>query len=573
MIIPVIWRSQDHTDLVPAFGTHISPALPAQSPFAHDRQRDVLDAWHLLSENEAQLLHLETIGPECLRVQDDVKVHLLLAGPNEILQIWPLVHEALILPLEGHATEAWLPVELDWKGYGPVRSSRKGSRLRKLSAAEKIDRLVRAGGCDLHMHTTASDGTDSPEALFARVKANQLTSFAVTDHDLLDSLDPMAELVQAACQDKDDPYCPTFVPGVEISVSEGRELHVLGYFPDGGHHQLDDFLKEQRQARANRNEAMVRQLQNLGYAITLADLVERGQGVVGRMQAALLLTERGYTHSTQEAFERVLGYGKPGYIERPRPNLREAVWQIRRAGGVPVLAHPAVYHWCSEHPIVDEKLVKKLKDAKSKGLLGVEAFHGEASREACLELSAAARYLDLLRTCGSDDHGENKKHTSLYHRDSHFLARRELLVVGALIKDLDNKWLARTESTGSASQKTAGTARYLLARRATAGHGHGQWELPGGKVEAGEAPREALRREIREEMGLQAQIGPMVALLTHDYEGFRIILACYDVRLEAGVLRWTAHDQIIWATALEALELDVLAADVALFRELAQRDG
>ncbi len=573
MIIPVIWRRQDHTNHVPAWDTQISSAFPARSPFAAALQRAALDAWRLLAGKEAQLLHLEAIGPECLQVQDDSRIHLLLAGPSEIMQIWPLVHEALVLPLEGHPTEAWLPVDLDWQGYDEVRSISKGSRLRKITAAEKIDRLVRAGGCDLHMHTTASDGTDTPEALFARVKANRLASFAVTDHDLLDSLDPMAELVQASCQDKDDPYCPTFVPGVEISVSEGRELHVLGYFPDGGHHRLDDFLIEQRQARAKRNEAMVLQLQNLGYAITLADLIKRGQGVVGRMQAALLLTERGYTHSTQEAFEHVLGFGKPGYIERPRPNLSEAVWQIRRAGGVPVLAHPAVYHWCGERPIVDEKLVKKLKDAKSKGLLGVEAFHGEASREACLEISAAARYLGLLRTCGSDDHGQNKKHTSLYHRDSHFLAGRETLVVGALIKDLDNKWLAQTIPMSPASPQAAATTHYLLARRTTAGHGYGQWELPGGKVEAGESPRDALRREICEEMGLDAQIGPMVALLTHDYESFRIILACFSVRLLEGPLQLAAHDQVAWATANEALEMDVLAADIALFQELAQQDG
>ncbi|NCA98216.1 MAG: NUDIX domain-containing protein [Clostridia bacterium] len=572
MIIPVIWHSQQESDLVPAWGSKIPPAFPAQSPFAAKLQQEVLDAWRVLCENEAHLLHLDAIGPECLHLQDESRIHLVLAGPMEIRQIWPLVHEVLVLPLEGGLTESWLPVDLNWTGYGEVRTSSRGTWLRRLSAAEKMDQLVRAGGCDLHLHTTASDGTDTPQELFARIKANRLSSFAVTDHDLLDSLDTMIDLVQASCRNSDDPYCPVFVPGVEISVSEGRELHILGYFPNGGHHQLNDFLTQQRQARHERNTAMVLQLQRLGYDITLPDLIDKGQGVVGRMQAALLLTERGYTRSTQEAFEHVLGFGKPGYIERPRPNLAQAVWQIRQAGGVPVLAHPAVYHWCGERAIVDEKLVKKLKDAKSKGLLGVEAFHGEASREACLEISAAARYLGLVRTCGSDDHGTNKKHTTLYHKDTHFLAGREILVVGALIRRNENRWLVLEDYPGLAAPQDSSHAHFLLARRATTGHGLGKWELPGGKVEVGENPRDALRREIREEMGLDTEVGPLAELLTHDYDGFRIILACFGVRLLEGPLQMTAHDQMIWATAHEALHLDVLAADVALFEELARQD-
>jgi len=82
-----------------------------------------------------------------------------------------------------------------------------------------------------------------------------------------------------------------------------------------------------------------------------------------------------------------------------------------------------------------------------------------------------------------------------------------------------------------------------------------------------------LRREIHEEMGLLAEIGPLAELLTHDYDGFRIILACFHVQLAAGELELTAHDQIVWATAREALDLDVLAADVALFTELAAKEG
>lgn len=572
MIIPVIWRTAQDKEFVPAWGSVIPAREPAQSPFAAMLMQNIRAAWAVLSDQPAQLLHLDPIGPDCLPLEDDPLIHLLLADSNALRQIWPLVSQVLVLPLAA-PTPSWQPVSVDWRGYEPLARQNTGIRMGRISARQRLDQLVRAGGCDLHLHTTASDGTDTPEALFARIKVNRLSSFAVTDHDLLDSLARMAALVEASCRDEKNAYCPVFVPGVEISVSEGRELHVLGYFPLGGQERLDIFLTEQRKARHNRNVAMVEQLRSLGYDLTLADLVLQGQGVVGRMQAALLLTQRGYTKSTQDAFETVLGFGKPGYIERPRPSLQEAIWQIRCAGGVPVLAHPANYHWCEERPVVSQKLIRRLQDAKHKGLCGVEAFHGEASRRACLEISAAARYLGLIRTCGSDDHGSNKKTTALYQGDSNFLAGREILVTGALIRAGDHSWLLPSEAGTATGEETVGPHRYLLARRATASHGHGQWELPGGKVEPGETPQEALRREIHEEMGLLAEIGPLAELLTHDYDGFRIILACFHVQLAAGELELTAHDQIVWATAREALDLDVLAADVALFTELAAKEG
>ncbi len=432
-----------------------------------------------------------------------------------------------------------------------------------LQAAARLDELVRDGGCDLHLHTHASDGTYSPEELYSRIKINRLKSFAVTDHDVMQSLPVIALLVASDCaaaqvepskmDGANHPDCPIFVPGVEISVSEDRELHLLAYFPLGGAENLEPFLEAQRQARHRRNIAMVEQLNQLGYPFTLDELIKKGQGVVGRMQAAHLLTERGYTRTIREAFDQVLGFGKPGYVERPRPSLKEAIHEIRRCGGVPVLAHPAVYHWCDESSLVAPRLIRHLEDAKAKGLLGVEVFHGEASPAACLEISAAALYLDLIRTAGSDDHGANKTTTTLYKRETNFLEGREIFVTGALIRD---------ES-----------GRFLLARRSTGGHGHGQWELPGGKVEPGEKPQAGLLRELREELGVEAEIGALLHLLTHGYECFRVILAVFEVSSPHFNWTLTAHDQVVWKTAREALSMDLLAADIALFKALAESEA
>ncbi len=124
-------------------------------------------------------------------------------------------------------------------------------------------------------------------------------------------------------------------------------------------------------------------------------------------------------------------------------------------------------------------------------------------------------------------------------------------------------------SQASPEAENDSARRFLLARRATPGHGQGQWELPGGKVEPGETPREALRREIREELAVDSEVGHLSCLLTHDYTDFRIILACHDVRLMPGSLNLNAHDRLVWASAREALQMDILAADAALFEAMA----
>lgn len=583
MLIPIVWCDDLGQSFLPEWYDDPAGLTDAGQPGPDLWLAVALQAWQKLTGGTALIKSAPAPSLDDLALQDAPEPVLVLASSKALVEFWPFVHDVLVISRSTDRagsgnTDVSQPgflyhpisIEVDWTGYSITKSAADVKLLHRQPPAELIDQLVRAGSCDLHLHTTASDSSDSPVELFARVRANRLSSFAVTDHDVMASLEPIAALLAKSCAEAEPSYCPIFIPGVEISVSEGRELHILGYFPYGGHQKLESFLEEQRQARHRRNIAMVEQLRSLGFDVTLDELIDKGQGVVGRMQAASLLTERGYTRSVHEAFDHVLGFGKPGYVERPRPSLAEAIWQIRRCGGVPVLAHPAVYHWCSEKPVVSGRLLRHLSDAKAKGLIGVEAFHGEASAAACQEISAAALYLGLLRTCGSDDHGHNKTTTSVYSAETHFLAGREILVTGALIQ-------AQTPEQFTAISQAAqvnptafadGQVRYLLARRSTPGHGFGQWELPGGKVEPGESPAAALRREIAEELGVEAEIGPLVKLLTHPYDGFRIILACFDVRLKTQKLVLAAHDRVEWKTASEALELDLLAADVSLFEAL-----
>lgn len=291
------------------------------------------------------------------------------------------------------------------------------------SPEEFIRSRMSEGGADLHIHTTASDSSDTPEKVCNRVMEAKLKTFAITDHDNTEAAAAICScLSNYLANGLSADELPVYIPGTEISVQEERELHLLAYFPFGGYERLHNFLQKQQNARDQRNLDMIETLQSLGYNISIDELNASGDHSVGRMQMALLLKARGYVKTTAQAFAELLGYGKPGYIERPRPSLQEAIYEIRIAGGVPVLAHPALYGWCRSPNDEGTKqdLLERFSKYKSWGLIGIESFHGEAEKNQQHLLSEIALELQMLRTGGSDDHGHNKSHTKLFDRNTSF---------------------------------------------------------------------------------------------------------------------------------------------------------
>jgi hypothetical protein len=418
-----------------------------------------------------------------------------------------------------------------------------------------LNMAMQAGGCDLHLHTNHSDGSDPPERLIDRALSHGLRCLAITDHDRVSAL-PVARAYLATLGDSGYQPRPCLICGVELSVDYlDQECHLLGYFPHEHLASVASFLDEQARLRAERNDRLIGHLQNLGYAITAAEFAATGQGSIGRLQVAKLLCQHGYFVSIDAAFEQLLGEGKPGYVERLRPSAAAAMQIIHNAGGAAVLAHPALYGWCAGDAIVSPVLLQRLTDLLAQGLDGVEAYHGQATRAEQIEIAAAGHALGLLCTAGSDDHGENKSWELIYSGSDRWPDRKEILVVAALIS----------------GRRRQNQPTYLLGRRRPSDHQAGYWELPGGKVEAGETPQAALIRELAEELAIQAEPGRLHTVLTYEYPEARVILVVLNAKIKRGAPMRRVHDRLRYLTAGAALQENLLPADVTLFRQLADK--
>ncbi|MDI6709630.1 MAG: PHP domain-containing protein [Thermoanaerobacterales bacterium] len=241
---------------------------------------------------------------------------------------------------------------------------------------------------DLHVHTTASDGSESPAGVVRRALVLGLGAIAITDHDTVAGLQEAREAAAGS------PL--VVVPGVEINTDySGREVHVLGYYPRL-EPQFIALLKDRAEARVRRVIRMVEKLNALGIAIRVSDVMARaGQGSVGRPHVAAALVAAGAVADMREAFDRFIGRGGPAYVPRARLHPAEAVQSIARVGGVPVLAHPGT--------IGDDRILPELLAA---GLAGVEAYHPEHDEDRTKHYLALAERYGLVVTGGSDFHGE-----------------------------------------------------------------------------------------------------------------------------------------------------------------------
>ena len=240
---------------------------------------------------------------------------------------------------------------------------------------------------DLHMHSTASDGSVAPATLVESAAAAGLAAIALTDHDTIDGV---AEARAAGAL-----HGVEVIAGVELSAFEDeRETHLLGLHLSNIE-RIADALATFRRSRRVRAERIVAVLNGLGVPITLdAVLAEAAGGAIGRPHIARALIAGGWARDSRDAFDRYLGYKRPAFVPKLTLALAEAIALVHAAGGIAVLAHPGAAgtrQW--------------LETLAALGLDGVEVRHPGHSADDIARLGALCDFLDLVPSGGSDWHG------------------------------------------------------------------------------------------------------------------------------------------------------------------------
>ncbi len=255
---------------------------------------------------------------------------------------------------------------------------------------------------DLHVHSTASDGTYPPEELVSYAIKKGLRAFALTDHDTTKGLAPAYQAAEGTGLE--------LVPGIEFSTEyQGRDIHILGLDIRWQDPPFSAALAAFQEAREVRNREMADRLRRLeNIDISLEKLRERFPGaVLTRAHYGKYLLERGYVRDMQEAFARYIGDHCPCFVPRYRISPQQAVRLILENGGIPILAHPLLYH------MTEEELETLVISLKEQGLLGLEAIYSTNQGMEESHMRRLAHRYGLALSGGSDFHGSIKPHIDL----------------------------------------------------------------------------------------------------------------------------------------------------------------
>lgn len=276
---------------------------------------------------------------------------------------------------------------------------------------------------DLHVHSTYSDGTLTPSELVLHAKQLNLSAMALTDHDTIEGI---PEAIDAGKQ-----HALEIIPGVELSTFfHDKEIHIVGLYIDYTDETFQKELKDLRNIRSSRNLQMCEKFTELGMPLHYEEMEQKyADAVITRAHFADYLLEKGYIKSRNEAFERFIGPNGPCYVPRKKMTSAEAIRMIKNAGGVPVLAHPVLYHLGNEQM---NKLMDYLCDA---GIVGLEAIYSTYTMGEEIQMKNLAKKRGLIVSGGSDYHGANKPHIELG------IGRGHLFVPYSILEDIKKRRL------------------------------------------------------------------------------------------------------------------------------------
>ena len=243
---------------------------------------------------------------------------------------------------------------------------------------------------DLHVHTTASDGTKTAEEVLSLASSCGLKAVAVTDHDtvsgIIDSHSSPVELI----------------PGIEFSTKFITKVHILGYYIDIDNAELKKQLKQIIDDRDERNEKIVQAMRNDGIAVSYDEMKERFGEIVGRPHFAEVIAENGLAMNVSDAFDKYLEKGRPYWFPRTTLSLERCIALITGAGGIAVIAHPFEYKY--EKNSLDDLI----RECMRFGVTGMECRHPSHTCGQMAYLERICEDYGLLKTGGSDYHGDIK---------------------------------------------------------------------------------------------------------------------------------------------------------------------
>lgn len=251
---------------------------------------------------------------------------------------------------------------------------------------------------DLHMHSTVSDGTDTPEEILAKIRAAGIDLFSLTDHDALKGC--------TAIMEKLGPDDPMFITGVEFSCRDKLgKYHILGYAYDPGAAAICSLVETGHNKRMEKLKARLEALRTLfGIVFSEEDISQLfSQNNPGKPHIANLMVKHGYAPDIKTAFSE--------YLNRAQVQIRqcqpeEAITAVLQSGGIPVLAHPS--YGSGDELIIGEEMDERLQRLISFGLQGVEGYYTGFTPALQAEILGLAEKYDLYVTAGSDYHGKNK---------------------------------------------------------------------------------------------------------------------------------------------------------------------
>lgn len=255
--------------------------------------------------------------------------------------------------------------------------------------------------CDLHTHSTASDGRFSPSKIVTKAYANGVKYLSLTDHDTLSGISQAIEASTALDM--------KFIPGIELSTTyKGETVHLLGYFrgDDYKNPELNNFLKSIRDKRIERAHKIVQGLKKYhNIIIDVENVLKNGKDTIARPHIAKTIIEAGYSFSFDYIFDNFLGDNCPAYIPSNKLPTEDGISLLKKYNALVFLAHPVLFKKITINDIIHLNFD------------GIEAIYPQNSEEKTSSFINMAEENGLLISCGSDCHGmslnEDTKHGSL----------------------------------------------------------------------------------------------------------------------------------------------------------------